>query len=127
MKTPFFDCPDPAFLTPAQEAKHRLGESCRRWPDREIKWTEPRVVTRFRRPSSWQFSLIAGEAPNTEARLEALIKLEVACRLALESLPRLPAGTQEALRKPIETLCEISGRELERLKPGVLDRGAGSS
>ena len=52
---------------------------------------------------------------------------EVACRLALESLPRLPAETQEALREPIETLCEVSGRELERLKPGLLDRGAGSS
>jgi len=85
------------------------------------------VATRFRRPSSWQSSLIEGEAPNTETRLEALIKLEVACRLALESLPKLPADTEEALRKPIETLCDISGRELERLKPGVLDRGAGSS
>jgi hypothetical protein len=85
------------------------------------------VATRFRRPSSWQSSLIEGEAPNTETRLEALIKLEVACRLALESLPKLPAETEEALRKPIETLCDISGRELERLKPGVLGRGAGSS
>ena len=82
--------------------------------------------TRFRRASGRQFSVIAGEAPNTETTLEALIRLEVACRLALESLPKLPAETQEALREPIETLCEVSGRELERLKPGVLDRGAGS-
>jgi hypothetical protein len=70
--------------------------------------------------------LIASEAPNTEARLEALIKLEVACRLALESLPELPAETEEALREPIETLCEVTGRELERLKPGLLGRDAGS-
>jgi hypothetical protein len=70
--------------------------------------------------------LIASEAPNTETRLEALIKLEVACRLALESLPKLPAETEEALREPIETLCDITGRELERLKPGLLDRDAGS-
>ena len=74
-----------------------------------------------------KFSLIAGEAPNTETRLEALIKLEVACRLALESLPKLPAETEEALREPVEMLCELTGRELERLKPGLLDRGAGSS
>ena len=72
-----------------------------------------------------KFSLIAGEAP-TETRLEALIKLEVACRLALESLPKLPAETEEALREPVEMLCELTGRELERLKPGLLDRGAGS-
>jgi hypothetical protein len=85
------------------------------------------VVTRFRRSNGRQFSLIAGEAPNTETRLEALIKLEVACRLALESLPKLPIETQEALRGPTQTLCEVSGRELERLKPGVLDRDAPSS
>jgi hypothetical protein len=83
-------------------------------------------LRRFRRPSRRQCSPIAGEAPNTETRLEALIKLEVACRLALESLPKLPAETQEALREPIKNLCEVTGRELERLKPGLLDRGAGS-
>jgi hypothetical protein len=81
----------------------------------------------FRRPSRWQFLPIAGEANNTETRLEALIKLEVACRLALESLPKLPAETEEALRESIETLCEVTGRELERLKPGLLDRRDGSS
>jgi hypothetical protein len=74
---------------------------------------------RFRRSRRWQFWVIADEAPNTEARLEALIKLEVACRLALESLPKLPAETEEALREPIETLCDITGRELERLKPDL--------
>jgi hypothetical protein len=85
------------------------------------------VVTRFRPWSGRQFSLIPGEAPNTDTRLEALIKLEVACRLALESLPELPIETQEALRGPTQTLCDVSGRELERLKPGVLDRDAESS
>ncbi|MFL5982331.1 MAG: hypothetical protein ACJ74D_01090 [Gaiellaceae bacterium] len=57
-----------------------------------------------------------------ESRLEALIKMEVACRLALESLPRLPAETERALREPIDTLCKITEREIERLRPGVLDR-----
>jgi hypothetical protein len=85
------------------------------------------TAARFRRSRRWQFWVIADEAPNTETRLEALIKLEVACRLALESLPKLPAETEDALRGPIETLCEVSGRELERLNPGVLDRDAGST
>ena len=59
-----------------------------------------------------------------EGRLEALIKMEVACRLALESLPRLPAETEQALREPIDTLCKITEREIERLRPGLLDRGS---
>jgi hypothetical protein len=57
-----------------------------------------------------------------ESKLQALIKMEVACRLALESLPRLPPQTEEALREPIHTLCKITERELERLRPGLLDR-----
>jgi hypothetical protein len=65
---------------------------------------------------------IADEARIDETRLEALIKLEVACRLSLESLPKLPRETEETLRGPIETLCQVTGRELERLKPGLLDR-----
>jgi hypothetical protein len=68
------------------------------------------------------FSLIADAAPIDETRLEALIKLEVACRLSLESLPKLPQETEDVLRGPIETLCEVTGRELERLKPGLLER-----
>ena len=62
-----------------------------------------------------------------EIRLEALIKMEVACRLALESLPVLPPETEKALREPIETLCEVTGRELERLRPALIDRSAESS
>jgi hypothetical protein len=58
----------------------------------------------------------------SESRLQALIKMEVACRLALESLPELPPETEEALREPIETLCKVTERELERLQPGLLDR-----
>jgi hypothetical protein len=62
-----------------------------------------------------------------ESRLEALIKLEVACRLALESLPRLPAETEQALREPIDTLCKVTEREIERLRPGLLDRPSETS
>ena len=43
--------------------------------------------------------------------------MEVACRLALESLPNLPNGTEQALRRHIETLCEVTERELKRLQP----------
>ncbi|MDX6435223.1 MAG: hypothetical protein QOK34_57, partial [Gaiellaceae bacterium] len=50
-----------------------------------------------------------------------------ACRLALESLPKLPPETEDLLREPIQTLCEVTSRELERLKPGVLDRKTESS
>jgi hypothetical protein len=50
--------------------------------------------------------------------LDALIKMEVACRLALESLPALPTETEQALRGHIETLCEVTERELTRLQPG---------
>jgi hypothetical protein len=62
---------------------------------------------------------MAAERPSEE-RLQALIKLEVACRLALESLPELPPETEAALRGPIETLCEITGRELENLQPALM-------
>jgi hypothetical protein len=55
--------------------------------------------------------------PFDESTLEALIKMEVACRLALESLPELPNETEQALRSPIETLCEVTERELKRLQP----------
>jgi hypothetical protein len=54
-----------------------------------------------------------------ETRLQAVIKMEVACRLALESLPDLPRETEEALRAPIETLCKVTAAELERLQPGL--------
>jgi hypothetical protein len=63
---------------------------------------------------------MAAERPS-ESRLQALIKLEVACRLALESLPELPPETEAALRGPIQTLCEITGRELESLQPALVD------
>jgi hypothetical protein len=62
-----------------------------------------------------------------ESRLQALIKMEVACRLALESLPQLPRETEEALREPIDTLCKITEREIERLRPGLVDRPSETS
>ena len=57
-----------------------------------------------------------------ESALQALIKLEVACRLGLESLHQLPPESEEALREPIDTLCKITERELQRLRPGLNNR-----
>jgi hypothetical protein len=54
--------------------------------------------------------------PYDEKTLDALIKMEVACRLALESLPKLPNETEQALRRHIETLCEVTEHELKRLQ-----------
>jgi hypothetical protein len=53
-----------------------------------------------------------------ESALEAIIKMEVACRLGLESLPRLPKDSAAALREAVENLCDVTERELRRLKPG---------
>ena len=62
-----------------------------------------------------------------ESNLNALIKMEVACLLALESLPALPPETEDALREPIDTLCKVTERELERLNPGLNDRTSRTS
>ena len=70
---------------------------------------------------------MAAEPVVDESTLEALIKMEVACRLALESLPKLPRHTEQALREPINTLCRVTEREIERLRPGLLDRRSETS
>jgi hypothetical protein len=53
-----------------------------------------------------------------DPKVDALIRLEVACRLALEALPRLPDDTERALRQHVEVLCEITGKQLNQLHPG---------
>jgi adenylosuccinate lyase len=58
-------------------------------------------------------------AAGEEKKIEALIKLEVACRLALEALPHAPA--EDELREPIQALCDLTERELDRIKPGWKD------
>ena len=50
--------------------------------------------------------------------------MEVACRLALESLPELPPETEKRLRVPIQTLCDVTQTELARIKPGWDASGA---
>ena len=57
-----------------------------------------------------------------ESTTEALIKMEVACRLALESLPKIPTDSEDALREPVQTLCKVTERELKRLKVGYVGR-----
>ena len=57
-----------------------------------------------------------------ESTTEAFIKMEVACRLALESLSNIPYESEEALREPVQTLCKVTERELKRLKIGYVGR-----
>jgi hypothetical protein len=63
-----------------------------------------------------EIDAVAGDSRD-RAR-EALIKMEVACRLALESLANLPTQTEQALRDPIEQLCRVTEHELQQLQPG---------
>ena len=64
---------------------------------------------------------IAAEGPH-ETKLQALIRMEVACQLALESLPELPPETGEKLREPIQALCTVTRDELVRIDPSLADR-----
>jgi hypothetical protein len=48
--------------------------------------------------------------------------MEVACQLALQSLPKLPNECEQVLREPIRTLCDVTERELKRLKPDYARR-----
>ena len=64
------------------------------------------------------------DRPYDDQTLQALIKMEVACRIGLESLPQLPKESENALREPIETLCRITEREVERLSPGYKRKSA---
>jgi len=70
---------------------------------------------RFRSQSEAAWPCIAETAPD---HIDALIRLEIACNLALDALPELPTETAGALRDPIRTLCDVTGNELDRLSPG---------
>jgi hypothetical protein len=52
-------------------------------------------------------------------KLEALVRLEAACQLAIDALPKLPAETARRLREPIRELCDITRQELIRIDPGL--------
>jgi hypothetical protein len=56
-------------------------------------------------------------APPDETKFQALIRLEVACQLAIDSLPELPPETGERLREPIQALCDVTRGELLRIDP----------
>lgn len=60
--------------------------------------------------------LIAGLSD--DPKVDALVRLQVACRLALEALPNLPEDTRQALREPIEALCAVTEKQLDELDPG---------
>jgi hypothetical protein len=41
----------------------------------------------------------------------------VACQVALGALPKLPEHTEQALRKPVQELCDVTRAELQRIDP----------
>jgi hypothetical protein len=44
--------------------------------------------------------------------------------LALDALPELPLETEIALRAAVETLCDVTGTELDRINPGWREKPA---
>jgi len=58
-----------------------------------------------------------------EQVVEALIKLEVACRLALESMSRLPRDAETKLRGHVEALCDAVEDELRNRRPSFRRAG----
>jgi hypothetical protein len=77
--------------------------------------------TRFGNRGTREGPLIAAEHPD-ETKLHALIRMEIACQLALESLPELPPETGERLRDPIRALCKVTRDELTRIEPSLAAR-----
>ena len=66
--------------------------------------------------------IAGGDAHEThDQHVEALTRLQLACQLALEALPGLPNETERVLRDHVQTLCEVSGKELDRINPGWRD------
>ena len=57
----------------------------------------------------------------TAKKVDALIRLEVACRLAVEALPGLADETEQALRSHVQALCDVTGAELDAIRPGWRD------
>jgi hypothetical protein len=57
-------------------------------------------------------------AAETSEQVQAMIRLEVACQLALDALPALPNEIEKALRSHVQTLCDVTGAELDRINPG---------
>jgi hypothetical protein len=56
-------------------------------------------------------------AETPDPKIEALVRLEAACQLAIDALPKLPRETTERLRKPVQELCHITREELIRINP----------
>jgi hypothetical protein len=46
--------------------------------------------------------------------MNALIRAEAACRVALDALPHLPDDVREAISRPLNEFCDVVGPALER-------------
>jgi hypothetical protein len=66
-------------------------------------------------------SVTQDEEP-TEPEVQALIRAYVACRVAMDALPGLPADVRDEVDEAVTRLCHIVGPVLERRYPGFFDR-----
>jgi hypothetical protein len=64
---------------------------------------------------NWLGPPMAGDSSDDLGK-QALIRLEVACQLAVGTLPDLPPDTAARLREPIQTLCDVTRAELQRFR-----------
>jgi hypothetical protein len=55
---------------------------------------------------------------HSTAKVDALLRLEVACRLAAAALPHLPPETEEMLREHVQVLRDVTRAELDQIRPG---------
>jgi hypothetical protein len=54
-----------------------------------------------------------------DPNVDALVRLEVACQLAIDALPKLPPETSDRLRDPVRALCDVTRKELIRIDPDL--------
>ena len=63
--------------------------------------------TLFRKPAG----VVSIGIAKAQKQILALIRLEIACQVALEALPELPDDTEQALRDHVQELCDVTGAE----------------
>jgi len=60
-----------------------------------------------------------------EPEVQALIRAYVACRVAMDALPSLPAEIRMEVDEAVTRLCHVVGPVLERRYPAFFDRSSG--
>jgi hypothetical protein len=67
-------------------------------------------------------SVIEDELDPFDNEVEALIRAYVACRVAMDALPDLPAEVVLEIDDAVTRLCHAVGPALEARHPGFFDR-----